>query len=210
MKNIVYLFSGRAGSGKDTSYNFFRKMYLDKFPDIIIKKYAFGDALKKIFIQLSELFLGIDFSFESMESLTYKETPHDEVFMYLSDEKQPLVIRKMLQQIGTNILRKELGENIFGEAVVDQLKNQFFGNENQVAMITDLRFVNEYECIKNFCDQYGYEMRVIYIQRNNVPHSSHLSESYFNLIPKDFTIDNNGYIIELELQLLKILETVSK
>lgn len=210
MKNIVYLFSGRAGSGKDTSYNFFRKMYQDKFPNTVIKKYAFGDALKKIFIQLSKLYLGIDFSFESMESLTYKETPRDEISMYIDNEKHPLIIRKMLQQIGTNILRKELGENIFGEAIVQQLRNQFFGKENQVAMITDLRFVNEYECIKSFCEQHNYEMRVIYIQRNNVPFSSHLSESYFSLIPKDFIIDNNGYIMELELQLLKILDQVSK
>jgi len=61
MPNTVYLFCGPAGSGKDTSYNFFRKIIQEKHPEQTILNYAFGDSLKEIVSDVTELYTGIHY-----------------------------------------------------------------------------------------------------------------------------------------------------
>lgn len=204
MPNTVYLFCGPAGSGKDTSYNFFRKIIQEKHPEQTILNYAFGDSLKEIVSDVTELYTGVHYPVENMQSLEYKEQPRPEYQIYINGQNQPLIIRKLLQQIGTNILRQKLGEDIFAECVIKKIKQQF-KHPNQIAIITDLRFPNELKCIERYCDEKDHNFYTIYVERNGTLKShSHISESFYDMMHKDFLVDNNGSLDDLNDRLKEI------
>lgn len=208
MVNTVFLFCGSAGSGKDTSFHFFKELLEKNSPKKQIKNYAFGLALKEIVSDLSQLYLGETYPVQEMENLAYKERERPEHKIFLEGIEKPLVIRTLLQQVGTNILRKHLGEDIFAECVVKQIAFQFM-EEDQIAVVTDLRFPNEFLCVRGFCDAMGYRCYTIYIQRNGKLDShNHISESFYNELKKDFIINNNGTLEELKIQLEIILSRV--
>lgn len=197
MTNIIFIFCGLAGSGKDTSYNFFKKILQQKYPDYTIQNYAFGNSLKEIVSDVTELYTGERFPVSNMESLEYKEKSHPEYNILVANEQQPLVIRTLLQQIGTNILRKHLGDDIFADCVVKKIKQQF-KHHNQIAIITDLRFPNEYKCVERYCDERDLKFYTIYIERQQkLTSHTHVSESFYDLLQKDFIIQNNGTLDDL-------------
>jgi hypothetical protein len=201
MTNIVFLFCGKAGSGKDTSYKIFRRLFQKSQSTFNIKNYAFGSVLKKIVVELSQLYLGTNYSVEEMDKLAYKESIRPEHTIYIDNEPSPLIIRRLLQHIGTNILRNNLGPTIFADSVVSDIDKQFRGYTDQIAMITDLRFPNEYDIVRNYCSKNDYKCYTIYIERNYIKESDHPSEQYFSQIIKDYQIINNGTLEELEKNL---------
>jgi len=204
MTNTIFIFCGLAGSGKDTSYNFFKKILQKRYPHYTIQNYAFGNSLKEIVSDVTELYTGERFPVSSMESLQYKEKPHYEHIILVEKQEQPLIIRALLQQIGTNILRKHLGDDIFADCVVKQIKQQF-KHPNQIAIITDLRFPNEYKCVERYCDERNLKFYTIYIERDQkLTSHTHVSESFYDLLQKDFIIQNNGTLDDLYQKLEEI------
>lgn len=203
----IILLTGTAGSGKDTSYNILENLFRQK--GIQVKQYAFGKPLKEIVVQLSKLFLNAKFSADAMNSLLYKETPYSEFIIYRDNEPEHLIIRTLLQQVGTDILRKHLGDDIFAKAIEKQIHNDFIEAESpMIAIITDLRFPNELECIKEYCCHQNYHLDCIYIQRDNsISSHNHTSESYYEKFKNlSILINNNGSIENLEKQLSNYLE----
>lgn len=204
MPNIVYLFCGPAGSGKDTSFQFFKKILQTNYPEFNIQNYAFGDTLKEIVNKTTILYTGHNYPVEQMSSLEYKEQQRHENQIYVNGKQQPLVIRVLLQQIGTNILREELGEDIFAECVVKKIKQQF-KQSNQIAIITDLRFPNELKCVEKYCIEKDHRYFTIYVQRDLKITHQHVSESFYDTLPKDYIINNNGSLDDLSEELEKVL-----
>jgi hypothetical protein len=209
MKNTVVLFCGPAGSGKDTSYEILRRQLLGCLQEchLDISKYSFGRSLKEIAVELSSLFIDANFSADAMDSLEYKEAYRPEYKLYIGSNKQPqpFVIRTLLQHIGTDILRKHLGDDIFAKAVINKLDEQFKKTSNQIAIITDLRFPNEQNSIVEYCNKNEYRCITIYIERNGrITNSAHSSESYYNSLRKDIIINNNGTLYDLEAEIKKI------
>lgn len=200
MSKTVILLCGSAGSGKDTSYEMLKKQW-----DCHVRSYSFGRPLKEIVVDLCRLFYNAEFSAESMNNLEYKEVKRPEQIMYLDGEAHSLVLRTVLQQVGTDILRKQLGDDIFAKAVIQNIAEQMSQPSPQIAIITDLRFPNEQKCIMDYCFQNGYKCMTIFIHRDNFLQShGHSSESYYNHLEKDIIIDNNGTLLDLERELKKI------
>ena len=193
---------GSAGSGKDTSYEILKKQLGQ---DWQVQSYAFGRPLKEIVVDLCRLFYGVEFSAESMNKLDYKEIARPDQAMFLGGEAHPLVLRTLLQQVGTDILRKQLGDDVFAKAVIQNIAKQMSEPSPQIAIITDLRFPNEQRCIMDYCVQHCFNCITIFINRDNVLQShNHSSECYYNSLEKDIIIDNNGTLEELAQNLKKI------
>lgn len=202
MSKTVILLCGSAGSGKDTSYEMLKKQ-LDI--DNCVMSYSFGHPLKEIVVDICKLFYNVEFSAKSMNNLEYKEVKRPEQIMYLGGEGHSLVLRTLLQQVGTDILRKQLGDDIFAKAVIQNIAEQMNQPSPQIAIITDLRFPNEQKCIMDYCFQNGFKCKTIFIHRSNILQSHrHSSESYYNSLKKDIIIDNNGTLDDLEKELMKI------
>jgi dephospho-CoA kinase len=218
MRNTVVLFCGAAGSGKDTSFNMFQTCLNKLDESIQVSQFAFGRPLKEIVSDLCQLFLNETYSVEDMNRFSYKELarPEHTVYSDLSnpDTSEPLIIRRLLQIIGTDFLRKRLGDDVFATAVLCDIDAFFEPSGNgqgvKVACITDLRFPNEQKCVRDYCEARGYNCITVYIRRTVVSPKSlrHISESHYDRLEKDFIIENCGTIEELENEVDRLVSYV--
>ena len=161
MSGKILGIAGRAGSGKDT------------IGDYLVKKYgwekmSFASALKDI----TSILFGWD------RDMLAGETPENRKLREEKDEywskvfNDTITPRRMLQILGTNILRKHLGENIW----VDVLKRKLINSDKNI-VITDVRFPNEIDMIRNL----GGEM--VRVERGELP-------SWFRELEKLQTVDS--------------------
>jgi hypothetical protein len=212
MSKTIILFSGSAGSGKDTSYSIIKKYIENKNNSIILSHWSFGRALKEITVDLCSLFINQHYDVELMDNYGYKEEVRPDHTIYsTSNNPEPLVIRKLLQIIGTDILRKQLGDDIFAKTLLKKIENQFsMNNGEQIAFITDLRFENEQLFVKDYCKQNGYRCITIYIRRTVNLSDTHLhsSEKQYDRLEKDIIIENCGSLLDLELEINNIVSNL--
>jgi hypothetical protein len=222
MRNTVVLFCGGAGSGKDTSFKIFQSCLhkLDDSYSLRVSQFAFGRPLKEIVSDLCHLFLNETYSVEEMNRFSYKEIerPEHTVYPDLSNPgtSEPLIIRKLLQIIGTDLLRKRLGDDVFATAVLRDIDAFFEPSDNgqgvKVACITDLRFPNEQKCVRDYCEARGYICVTAYIRRMVIspksPSRTHVSESHYDQLEKDFVIENCGHIDELENEVKRLVSSI--
>jgi dephospho-CoA kinase len=194
-RNIVYMFCGSAGSGKDTSCAILEEL----LEEGAYKRYAFGDVLKKVVVDLSKLYINLDLDLDQINNLEYKEKVQDNLVLHTESGDKGLSVRALLQQVGTNVMRKHMGADIFVNHVITEMKEQFRNSLGQYAIITDLRFPNELEAVKTFCEYGGYDYVVVLLER---PHatgtSEHVSEQMFRKIKADYKIMNEGGLKELK------------
>jgi len=201
---------GSAGSGKDTSFNFIKK-HMSKSIDI--SHFSFGRALKEIVVDLCKLFLNENYSFEEMDNYGYKEKVRPENTIYPLDNEngEPLVIRKLLQIIGTDILRKQLGDDIFAKIILNKIDTLFKTiMKEQIVCITDLRFPNEQKCIIDYCKNNGYKCITIYIRRSVTTSDTylHTSEKQYDQLEKDIIIENCGSLLDLETECINVIQNI--
>lgn len=107
--------------------------------------------------------------------------------------------RKFLQFIGTDWAR-EINENVWIDILLKKIINC---NEN--IYVSDIRFLNELEALKNnnfICIKL---VRNINIDRIGTGSYSHISENSIEDKYWDFVIDNNGTLEELYIKIDNIL-----
>ena len=105
-------------------------------------------------------------------------------------------IRDIMQVLGTDLLRQGFNNNIHVAATLGSIK------ENEKVIITDVRFPNELQAIK---DRDGIVIRV---NRNNSLFKSviHESETILDNATFDYIVDNNSDIQSLIEKIKIILE----
>jgi hypothetical protein len=102
--------------------------------------------------------------------------------------------REVMQYVGTDIFRR-----MYGNVWVDYCINQIRGDESDIAVIGDCRFLNEVEAIK------AAGGKVIKFTRNFDSTDGHLSENDLNDFDGfDAVVDNRG--MGIEEQNAKVLE----
>ena len=98
-----------------------------------------------------------------------------------------LSIRQLMQYFGTEVCRKYLGETVWIDATLKNRKNH--------TIISDLRFKNEFDIVKQ------YNGKVIYIKRDCSKPGSHASEreiiDLYNQNKFDYVVENNGSLKDL-------------
>lgn len=167
--------NGKISSGKDTAAQLIQELFPEM--NFEIKKYA--GKLK----QIASLLTGIEQS--NFESQEFKKT-------YLGDE-WGMTVRDLLQRLGTEAMRNGLHENVWVNALFSTFNNQ----SNWI--VTDVRFPNEYEAIKNLGGV------LIRITRPGTDIGTHISETALDDFEFDIEIANNGTIEDLREKLHHVI-----
>ena len=128
---------GKAGSGKDTVFE--RALVMGERMGLTQpKRMAFADKLKQ---SVANLF---DITVEQVEQL--KLTGGEGAFTVLG---KPMSMRVLLQRYGTEAHREVFGDNFW----VDALLPQGYWHDGHVIFVTDVRFPNEAQRIRQLGGQ---------------------------------------------------------
>ena len=170
--------SGKAGSGKDTFAKLLRKQF-DNVPGTGAELVALADPIKEI--------IRIMFPRTKKHTLYGPSELRQDLIPNAFKSGIPLTYRMLLQDLGTEVCRG-YNESIWldvatykAEKAVDCFRSSF--------IITDIRFVNEFNHFKNL----GYNMiRIKRDSLNNMNHSSETEQDSISDDAFDFVVDNNG------------------
>jgi len=215
MNNNINLIgiSGRMGNGKNTVASIINQITNNKF-----EEKAFAFKLK----QIASILTGIEVSkFEDQE---FKKTNLGEEWSspILGEDWQDvsMTVRELLQKLGTDCLRDNLHPNVHINALFSDYKyeneestylNPYPTIEYPNWLITDLRFPNEFQAIKDrggICVRVNrFETQTFYTQRVSFPDGIpiHESERALDDYPFDYEINNKGSIEELIEEVKKML-----
>lgn len=168
--------AGKAGSGKDT------------FANALIKKYSVKrDTLAapiKRFVQ--DVFR---VEWDIVDGLTKEGREQREKEL---SNWPGWTVRKLLQFIGTELMRNNIEKDIWVRSVILRMNEKPKTNW----IVTDVRFPNEMDGLRN---AYGKDFVMVKVVRNSVKElngiKNHESEAYD--LPADVVIDNNGTLEEL-------------
>lgn len=159
MADIIALM-GSKGSGKDTVAKYVKKNNTD-YDKVFVMSFAdaLKDAVSAIFNFRRDYLEGA-----TKESRAWRETE----IPYLSTVmKKPITPRKLLQMIGTDILRKKLYNDIWIDSVLVKIREQEEvakkKNQKYLYVITDCRFKNE---ICKLID-IGHHVKFVEVDRRN-------------------------------------------
>lgn len=159
--------AGKARHGKNTSAKFIGDYFTSK--DILWKEFSFANEVKKI-------------------CLLFGAKEED-----LWGDKRPAKARRLMQVVATEAGR-EYNSNIWIDKLFEQKKFQEIEKQG-VAIITDVRFINEVEQILI------RKGKIILIERPNAPSieygANHVSETSIDDIKKKF-LDKIYYIYNKE------------
>ena len=194
--------SGKIGSGKNTAANLFAKhaSLLDS-KQIVHKYFAF--KLKQIVeiltgIKMSQSFVDNYFS----NGITDFTTDDKNIYI----DSFQLTIGQLLQQIGTETFRDHFRKTVW----VDSLFNDYdqFEKRNSIWIITDCRFTNEAEKIKELG---GALIRINRPQIENsttrdTQHPSEIALDHYKGF--DYIIENDGDMDSLEEKVKLITKTI--
>jgi len=157
--------TGYKGSGKDT----IGKYLIDNYN---YKRYAFADPLKEICQTL--------FSFNDEQLYGNLKEEQDQYW-----KNSP---RYFFQKIGTDLFRNQIDQDFW----IKVLERKIITNLDQKIVITDVRFQNEFDMIKNLG---GIVIRIN--NNNKIIQDNHESEQNINNFNVDYEINNNKNLEEL-------------
>ena len=150
---IILGICGFQGAGKDTfanhlvsNHNFIKFSFAGATKDMLNILFGWNRALLEG---------------DSMESRQFRET----VDIWWSEKLgiPNLTPRKILQLIGTDLFRKHFNQDIWVRVVEKKILTQLKSNSNSNIVISDCRFPNEIQMLRNL------GTRIISIQRNLPP-----------------------------------------
>lgn len=186
----IITISGISGSGKDTSANFILKKLKKNGYKVI--KVALADCLKVICQKIIKLFYGIDIHIDEFYDREKKELIRENLPYF---NGSPFKIRNVLQQIGTQIFR----DNLWNDIWCDFIYKNYINKKYDYIIISDCRFPNE---LKYFEKYNTISIKINRKLKDNC--TSHVSESFIDSIKTTYTIDNNSSIKELYKKIDKI------
>ncbi len=176
--------TGQKFSGKNTLGDYFVENY--NYEQIAYAD-ALKDAVKCIF----------DFDDEQLYGSKKEEI----------DEFWGITPRQVLQFVGTDLFRNHIhellpsiGKDIWIHVVKRKIINKMKKKPNSCFVITDARFNNEVDMIK----QLGGT--VIKLRRNTGHQDNHESEILIDSLPSDYEFENNGSKEELYDKVMKVLK----
>lgn len=187
INSLIFGFGFRMRSGKDTCVAEITRRRSGNGPGWYdIKPYSFAKALKQEVNEMAErsggmknLFLNTDFP----EWVQYDAAaPMDDPFCPLGKQ------RFLLQYWG--VYRREQEADYWVRRVAEQIEAE----APEIALISDLRFINEFSWIKEYGD-------CIRVDRPGLPSASHISETELSSVPDkewDGIITNDSTLEDLK------------
>lgn len=108
-----------------------------------------------------------------------------------------MTARELLQRLGTNAVRDGLHLNAWVNAL-------FAGYDDQLWIVPDTRFPNEFEAIKK---RNGIMLR---IERSGLESNDHPSETALDDFQCDYVIENNSTLEDLRAKVYEVLTMISE
>lgn len=140
----IIAFIGRAGAGKDYQCSLLKEQGF--------KQLAFATALRKIAFNS----IGLTFE-EGMGQYDYLKS-NDCICITLQDKEQIKInFRTLLELMGTQGIRK-YDNDFWCKCLIKELKE----NNYKKVCISDMRFKNEYNYLKEFAEENDYKFKVIF------------------------------------------------
>lgn len=179
----LWIISGKKRSGKDTVANII-KSYYEYEMGVDVLSIAFADRLKIMTVKI-------------LNKFNYRAT----MKMCWSNRKDNIYfggrsLRQWLQFIGTDIIRENLGDDVWCRCV----DKEILEIAPDVCIISDARFENE---VKYFKENKNYNCHSIKIIRDHNANDTHISET--NDIVCDSVIKNNRSLATLKRRVLRII-----
>ena len=177
---IVGLLGGE-GAGKTTAAKYLEEKYS-------AKRYTLAAPLKEL----------VRLAFDLLPEQVYGTQEQKNAI----DPRYNVSPRWLLRRIGTQGVREVFGADFWVEQTLSFIRE----DAPIVAVIDDVRFINESESLKNF---HG---KVIKLVNENAPRvTGHQSEEEWDKAPHDYYIKHDGKTLKyLENQLDVIMESISK
>lgn len=203
-------FSGKAGSGKDTSADIYRAT----LQSLINEKIRDGEALATNYIIHRDAFARVLKELCSVLS----DTPVDLFNSPEGKQKQNIMMgmtnRKIAQIIGTECFRDTFDENIWVRTVINNTMREILEQQMHFSkifevkprtmatlIVSDVRFENE----ANMFRALEGDLAMVINENQKIDESvdAHRSEQLFDLHPADKVIRNNGvYLTDLANEVL--------
>lgn len=182
---IIIAFSGKKRSGKNTAANFMKQFFPKKLG---YEELAFADPVKRT--AAIALGLPLDYFFCDKNKV--------EVFTFCDGKK--MTGRTILQTLGTEALRDNFNDSVWLTNAINRI-NQSPAN---VILITDLRFLNELDFLRNI------GAKTIRINRGDLPNKDdHYSENALDGEIFDYYINNDkGDLNFLKQEIQKITKEI--
>jgi len=189
-KPSIIAICGYKRSGKDTIAEYLTKNYN-------YNHYKITDKLRKV-VQL--LFNLNDNDYEKNKEINdtrWNTTPR-KIMQFIGTEVFQYKIQELIPNISRNFWIKSL--------LSDELINNI-NNNNHKIVISDLRFIHEYENLK----QLNIPLVIIKVTNNKIKNiDNHISETEHLKIPIDYEIENNGTLQQLYDNINKIFNYQNK
>lgn len=189
---------GIQGAGKDT------------VGDILVSEYGFikltfastlKDIVSVLFSWPRDLLEGI-----TEESRIWRETVDD--FWTEKTGFENFTPRKALQLIGTDLFRIHFCNDIWSNIVENKIITTLKNNPKTNIVVSDCRFSNEFNLIKQFPD--SYIIKVVRTPDISLNDSSHSSETEWLNYNFDEILQNDNSICELQIKLKSLLDNKSE
>lgn len=220
----IIAINGKIGTGKDTIGKIVQYLVSTKNEKNVV---SFEDAIKydSSFItsessgwevrkfagklkEIASILTGI--SIEKFEDQEFKKTFLGNEWNQDNENGFKMSVRQLLQRLGTEALRNGLHENVWVNALFADYKTLGFQDKPSAVLefpnwlITDLRFPNEFQAVK---DRNGICVRVIRHQHpNDIDYKTlHPSETSLDSFIFDYEINNSGSIEDLVEEVRKML-----
>lgn len=191
----ILALSGYALSGKDTIADIlvdqfgYRKTYMSKPLEEALL--ALDPPIPMRNRDLNRMILEVrdaDSIYEAGNVITYKEL---HAFVGYADSKKELWVRKLLQNLGTEVGRNLFGENIWIDKVISEVLDEDWSSSNWV--VTGIRYPNELAAFRSI------EADSAWVSRPGIdPVNTHSSDNSLSALDCDFVVPNAGTIEDLE------------
>jgi hypothetical protein len=184
---------GKANTGKNTVSKFIIKELRNQFrgkKTISYEYIAFADPIKAM--------IRLMFPTLPEKYLTGSSEHRASAIPGAFKEGKPLTVRQLLIDLGTGVGRS-YKESIW----LDAFDHTFEKAQNKsVVIVTDVRFRNEFDHLKN---QGFYQIRLLRDSHTVINHSSETNQDSIRDEEFDYVLHNNGTLKDLKSEVLKIV-----
>jgi hypothetical protein len=181
----IIALTGPKGCGKDTVGQLIKEMY----PQYSPKTIAFADPIKKVIDHIFNL-SDSGYSYDRLKRATLKLK--DEECFYTIDG------RRLVREIG--MLMRGYDEKQFTNYVVNEIRYE----PNNLWVVTDLRFDNEYTVLK------GLGAKIVKITRPSYQYDGHITERAFDDHLVDKILLNDGDLEYLKIRVKSVIDSFIK
>lgn len=196
---------GEPGVGKDAIADF-------AVEDFGARRIAFADPIREIALAIDSV-VGVSPVEGHPEQLMIHRMTDVVRDVGWTAAKQIPEVRRTLQRIGTEAGRQIINEDLWVSLGFRRLLAYYNGSgqELELFVFTDVRFINEATKIRTFAQELGGEARMVRVKRpGHGSVNNHASESSYDDIPHEAEVTNDGDLDDLRRSTAGIFNNIFK